>query len=727
VSKGGHRVLLIGLDGLMPEMVLKFSKEGILPNMGRLIDQGCFSISYPDPPVDTPTNWTCLATGARMGSHGVHGFGTHLPGEPIGRIRRISHSLGPSPASMFQNTPNEVAINWLCQAEYLWEAATKAGKKCIVVDWPGGYPARMEGIQVVDGSGPYCSIQARFLPPHRFTTIEGEEAKGTLKIEFKEAEAWANLPPSGPPPLESTILVSGQYLRGGRERPATPGERAGMADVLIEEPPAEAVMDRWAPTALVGSADLSQVTYHLLLVGEDGKGYDRLLISRSRNASQKLAVLRVGEWSPWLREKMRVRAGYRRLNAYDLPVTHADVDIEFMFKFRLLALSPDGRQVVLYRTSLFNAQRWTSPEGLAEELIDGLFQESQRQGLEGLLGDEVVLEHHPGILGAFWHPGVSNVCLGTPLTVKMLAQRGDWDALFVQIHAPDGINHRLLTYIDPQSSMYRPELAEKVWDEFRAEYSALDGAVGAMMEAGGDEDTVIGLVSDHAAFPVRRQFWPVPALAEAGLVALEENPATGLLRLNPKKCKIFSLGGGFMIHDQARFKEGIVEPKEMEEVAQKAIAALYLLRDPLTGQCPISAALTLNDASLLGQWGGRCPDVLFFLAPGYGLFGPRGEFPKEALAGPIFRDLPEETGLKGQHGGNLPQAVMKEEGFSARAVFIFKGLGVKRGYMRRQACWTVDVVPTLAHLAGLPFPRHCEGRVLTDALEGWPDLGEGSV
>ena len=34
------KLILIGLDGMIPEMCLKFAKERILPNMKRIMDKG---------------------------------------------------------------------------------------------------------------------------------------------------------------------------------------------------------------------------------------------------------------------------------------------------------------------------------------------------------------------------------------------------------------------------------------------------------------------------------------------------------------------------------------------------------------------------------------------------------------------------------------------------------------------------------------------------------------
>lgn len=64
------RFMLIGLDGAMPNMLEKFRDEGSIPNMTKLMKQGAFMEALPCIPVDTPTNWVTIATGARPGTHG---------------------------------------------------------------------------------------------------------------------------------------------------------------------------------------------------------------------------------------------------------------------------------------------------------------------------------------------------------------------------------------------------------------------------------------------------------------------------------------------------------------------------------------------------------------------------------------------------------------------------------------------------------------------------------
>lgn len=147
------KLVLIGLDAMIPEFVQKFSREGIIPNMTNLIENGVFSEMLSMVQVETPTNWTCIGTGALPGTHGINSFGFHIEGEPFENVYDMGNNLFPIVANV--NTVH--FMNRLCKAEYVWQAAEKVGKKSILVNFPGGWPPNISNGIVVDGTGPFSS------------------------------------------------------------------------------------------------------------------------------------------------------------------------------------------------------------------------------------------------------------------------------------------------------------------------------------------------------------------------------------------------------------------------------------------------------------------------------------------------------------------------------------------------------------------------------------------
>lgn len=130
MTKKPRKMILMGMDGVMYYHLKKFVEEGKMPNVSHLIESGSFAEACQEFPSDTPTNWTTIATGARTGTHGITGFRIHLPGEPLD-VGQYPEHRGRS----FDST--------YCNAEYLWDTADKAGMKCLVINYPSGWPPKI--------------------------------------------------------------------------------------------------------------------------------------------------------------------------------------------------------------------------------------------------------------------------------------------------------------------------------------------------------------------------------------------------------------------------------------------------------------------------------------------------------------------------------------------------------------------------------------------------------
>ena len=79
---------------------------------------------------------------------------------------------------------------------------------------------------------------------------------------FESAAGWVDLPDHVEPPLEIRINVPPTYAKGP--------------------------------------------LYHAVILGT-GKGYDTLIVSRTKNAKDAVAVIKPGERSPWLTETFTIR------------------------------------------------------------------------------------------------------------------------------------------------------------------------------------------------------------------------------------------------------------------------------------------------------------------------------------------------------------------------------------------------------------------------------------
>jgi predicted AlkP superfamily phosphohydrolase/phosphomutase len=669
-----NRAIVIGIDGTMPEMVEKFVAEGHMPHLGRLMERGVYSPMLSSPPVDTPTNWTSLATGAWTGTHGINTFGVHFDGERFEEMHRVNPSIFPP---FVDQAP--AYLNELCRAEYVWQAAERGGKRCITVNWPGCWPANAESLVTIDGSGPYSSVLARISNPHTYGT--GGEP-GTVALAVQEAAGSG-----GPfPVLESALVISGE----GTITPAGGG---------------------WE---VAGDGAVDPSLCYRLRIGHGGSGrYDTVTVHKGLSGENVVTTLTEGEWSGWLWD--------------EFPTPYGPVRAKF--RLRLLRISADGKNLVLYRTAIFNTRGWAYPDEVADALIDDLFERGQALGRVGLLETEGAGEDiHPIMPLCQVYESISDQARGISLATRYLAAHYPWDLLMVQIHAPDGLNHEALNGICPLWSQYDPDAAEGYWDRFRAEYGVLDTMVGEIIEACADDDTLVMVVSDHAAIPTTRHVWVGQSLVDEGLLRYRVGE-DGRSVIDWTQTKVVlgdhPLAENVWVNLRGRDPDGIVEPgDEYERVREQVIQAFYSMRDPETGQCPVALALRKEDAAYLGQWGDTVGDIVFYLSPGYasgGTVNSLGPMDLKAVADLQYSVVEEGlaseyfASMHGIHHQYLPH--VEYGGCSNRAILTMAGPGVRRGHRLRVPPWTPDVVPTLAHLMGFPLPEQAEGKIIAEALE----------
>ena len=109
------KILFLGLDAAMPDLVKKFVAEGVMPNTAKLMNQGVFSrLETVFPPL-TAAAWTAIVSGAGSGTNGVPSLMVKHPGEDLDHWH-----------TSFDR--REV----LC--ETLWDVAKKMGKKVALIN-----------------------------------------------------------------------------------------------------------------------------------------------------------------------------------------------------------------------------------------------------------------------------------------------------------------------------------------------------------------------------------------------------------------------------------------------------------------------------------------------------------------------------------------------------------------------------------------------------------------
>ncbi|KHK04322.1 alkaline phosphatase family protein [Desulfovibrio sp. TomC] len=138
--KTSAKALVLGIDGLDPVLCRRLMAAGRLPHLARLAATGCFAALATANPAQSPVAWTCLATGANPGQHGIFDFIIRAPGTYLPRLSLTR----PGPGGLPQPAYN---------CETFFEVAAKAGLPVTAVRWPVTYPPAFAGVTTLAGLG----------------------------------------------------------------------------------------------------------------------------------------------------------------------------------------------------------------------------------------------------------------------------------------------------------------------------------------------------------------------------------------------------------------------------------------------------------------------------------------------------------------------------------------------------------------------------------------------
>lgn len=548
------KVAIIGLDCALPHIIEKYIDEGFLPTMKKLRDKGVWAENCLVPyPTVTPPNWAAIATGAFAGTHGITDFHYHVEGEELdnGHIR--------------QNFSSD-----RCQAEYIWDALDKAGKKCIVFNYPSSWPSNMKNGIVVGGEG-FTPGERRAHMPQLDSefSVAGDQLITTdyypnaFRGEFQDAVGWENVDDMGEDPLEMEVRLP---FEDARVKPA-------------------------------------DTTWYVLARQSGDDVYDRITLSPSKNVNDAFCTLKAGEWSSKIVTHIKMPDGS---------------DHEVFFRCKLLELSEDAEDFRLLIGAMIENEGWTSPPEIAGELVSEEGCIHAQGGMVMAMLDLIDLDTYVEM----------NDHLSTWMadSASTLMQNHEWDFFIMHSHPIDWMYHVAITNMESPD----PEVRERAWEVHRRMYEIEDRMLAKIIEAAG-KDTLIVLVSDHGATPDGPTFDPYKALVPAGLSAPVEKDASEEFDLREKvlslstnevdisKSKAIPQREIYVyVNLKGRDKGGIVEPEDYEKVQQEIINALYGYVDPETGKRPVALALTKKDARLLGLHGDRVGDVVYALQPWFG-------------------------------------------------------------------------------------------------------------
>jgi len=144
------RVVVLGLDGLEPSLTEQFMQEGLLPNLAKLRERGCYlRLGSTWPPI-SPVAWSSFSTGTNPGKHNIFDFiartRNYQPTISSVRIRESKRRLKLGPIVLPLGKPD---IANLRKSKPFWTVLGEAGVLSSVLRVPITFPPdRFRGMQL---------------------------------------------------------------------------------------------------------------------------------------------------------------------------------------------------------------------------------------------------------------------------------------------------------------------------------------------------------------------------------------------------------------------------------------------------------------------------------------------------------------------------------------------------------------------------------------------------
>ncbi len=141
-EKVNGRTLVLGFDGMDPELAERWMQEGYLPNFSRLAASGSYQTLATTIPAQSPVAWSSFATGTGPGEHGIFDFlrrstDSYLPDFSISETAAVKYTVDLF-GLQIPSDGGEVTNRRI--GEPFWMTAENRGLNATVLRVPVTYP-----------------------------------------------------------------------------------------------------------------------------------------------------------------------------------------------------------------------------------------------------------------------------------------------------------------------------------------------------------------------------------------------------------------------------------------------------------------------------------------------------------------------------------------------------------------------------------------------------------
>src|SRR5947199_1476205 len=214
------RAVILGFDGMDPELASRFIAEGKLPNLAKLRDQGTFRKLRTTLPPISPVAWSTFMTGVNPGKHNIYDFlardlSNYLPYLSSAEIKGPKRSWKIGKYTIPLGGPR---IKGMRRGIPFWHWLGEAGIFCSVLRVPVTFPPEkfsgvlLSGMSVPDlkgSQGTFCFCSTR-----------------TSGDKFREGGVRV--------PVERNSSMLNSYVLGSQSTLATGVASRAPADIRID-------------------------------------------------------------------------------------------------------------------------------------------------------------------------------------------------------------------------------------------------------------------------------------------------------------------------------------------------------------------------------------------------------------------------------------------------------------------------------------------------------------
>ena len=656
-AKYWQKLVVLGFDGMDPDLVRQLVDAGRLPNMQKLIAQGGLYPLTTTHSAESPTAWASFATGVNPGKHNIYDFlvrdtGTYLP--DLGMVRR-------EPAKfLFGYVPiAKPRVHSIRGGTSFWVTAGRAGVRTSVLTVPVTFPPEdvpngelLSGLPLPDVRGTMGTFYYFATDLSRYD--EGNtEMGGILKRLIMEND-MARTELIGPP----NPLVRRQIEQVRRKGPTlSDADRTTLAELQNREDVRLPMTVRWNRAARTVTVELG---------------------------GQSI-LLQPGKWSKWLDLEFRINFLTRVQGMAQLLLMKADTDLQLYIS--PVNWKPDDPPVPI-----------SSPARFAGDLFDqvGYYRTlgwaEATWPLNELRMDEQTFMDD--LNRAF--DDRAQVILSR-LTARQ------WDVLVGVIESTDRVQHMMWRLIDPKHPMYDAALAARFGGAIESVYRRADGFIGEVMQRV-DPGTPILIVSDHGFHSWRKAVNLNTWLVQNGYMTLQgARPADKKLddlfgggtfweNVDWTKTRAYAMGiGQIYFNLRGRESRGIVSPgAEAKQLADELGARLLTMRDPVDG-APIVRSVYKRDDIYTGEYLNNASELQVGMHEGY-----RVSWQTTLGGSPEGLVYPNAKKWSADHGGY---------DFATTA-----GVLIVNRRLTSETPSIMDIAPTVLKYFGVTIPSDIDGK-----------------